>query len=110
MAEIGLCGLSFFFFSPSKDLLGPLLQRGEREQTTGSLACLLYKERGACTLYGARVEVCSGVRLEVWLRGFAHPLGGNVCRGHVQYPAFAPGILFLLQAPKNGSWVFLVSL
>ena len=29
--------------------------------------------------------------LEGWLRWFAHPLGGAVCRGHVQYPAFAPG-------------------
>ena len=28
---------------------------------------------------------------EVWLRCFAHPLGGAVCRGHAQYPAFAPG-------------------
>ena len=78
------------FFFPSKALLGPLLHQGEREQTTGSLACLLCKEQGACTLYGVRIEVCSGVRLEVWFRGFAHPLCGNVCRGHVQYPAFAP--------------------
>ena len=29
-------------------------------------------------------------RLEEWLRGFAHPLGRVVCRGHTQYPAFAP--------------------
>ena len=28
-----------------------------------------------------------GVRPEWWLRWFAHPLGGIVCRG----PAFAPG-------------------
>ena len=32
--------------------------------------------------------------LEGWLRWFAHPLGGAVCRGHVpvshvRYPAFA---------------------
>ena len=31
------------------------------------------------------------VRPEGWLRCFAHPLGGVVHRGHVQYPAFAPG-------------------
>ena len=28
------------------------------------------------------------VRLGGWLRWFAHP-SGAVCRGHVQYPAFA---------------------
>ena len=30
--------------------------------------------------------MCPGVRLEGWLRWSAHPLGGVVCRGHVQYP------------------------
>ena len=29
---------------------------------------------------------------------FAHPLGGVACRGHAQYPAFAPNTLFLLLA------------
>ena len=33
--------------------------------------------------------MCSGVRAEGWLRWFAHPLGGVVCRGHTQYLAFA---------------------
>ena len=33
----------------------------------------------------------SRIGLEGWLRWFAHPLGSAVCRGHVQYPAFAPG-------------------
>ena len=28
---------------------------------------------------------------EWWLRCFAHPSGGVECRGHTQYPAFAPG-------------------
>ena len=40
-----------------------------------------------------RVEVCSGVGSEGWLRWFAHPLGGAACRGHAQYPAFVPGSL-----------------
>ena len=31
-----------------------------------------------------------GVRPEGWLRWSAHPLGGAVCRDHVQDPAFAP--------------------
>ena len=35
--------------------------------------------------------MCPGVGPEGWLRWFAHRLGGVVCRGHVQYPAFALG-------------------
>ena len=35
--------------------------------------------------------MCLGVGLEGWLRWSAHPLGGVVCRGHVQCPALAPG-------------------
>ena len=35
--------------------------------------------------------MCPEVRPEGWLRCFAHPLGGVVRRGHVQYPAFALG-------------------
>ena len=31
------------------------------------------------------------VRLGGWVRCFAPPLGGVVCRGHVLYPAFALG-------------------
>ena len=42
--------------------------------------------------------MCPGVELEGLLRWFAHPLGGVVCRGHVQYPAFAPNTLFFLLA------------
>ena len=37
-------------------------------------------------------------RLEPWLRWSAHPLGGVVCRGHEQCPAFAPDTLYLLLA------------
>ena len=46
---------------------------------------------GELFLYGVRVGVCPGVGLEEWLRCFVHPLGVTVCRGHAQYPAFAPG-------------------
>ena len=35
--------------------------------------------------------MCPGVQREGWLRWFAHPLVGVVCRGHGQYPAFALG-------------------
>lgn len=41
-------------------------------------------------LYGVRTGECPGVRPEGWLRWSAHPFG-NVCRGHAQYPTFAPG-------------------
>ena len=46
--------------------------------------------------------MCPGVGLEGW---FAHPLGGIVCRGHAQLPAFAPGpLLFCSRLFKSGSW------
>ena len=74
--------------------MGSLLQRsgGEREQVTGALACSLPKGGQTCSFYGVRVEVCPGVGLEGRrLRWAAHPLGGVVCRGHAQCPAFAAG-------------------
>ena len=91
--------------------MGPLLQqKGEPEQTTLSLACLLPKQRQTSSLLAGRVVVCLGVQLEGWLGCFAYPLGGGVCRGHVQYPAFAPNTLFLLQAPQKWQLGCLVSL
>ena len=36
------------------------------------------------------------VRLKGWLRWFAHPFGDVVCRGHMQYPGFAPNTLIFL--------------
>ena len=35
--------------------------------------------------------MCPGVGLEGWLRWSALPLGGVLCSGHAQDPAFAPG-------------------
>ena len=35
--------------------------------------------------------MCPQVESEGWLRWFAHPSGGGVCRGHAECPAFAPG-------------------
>ena len=49
---------------------------------------------------------CPGLWPEGWLSCFAYPLGSIVCRGHAQYPAFAPDPLILLHTPQNGSWVF----
>ena len=77
--------------------------RGERAQTTGSLACLLPEPEEACSLHGVRVGVCPGFRPAGWLGWFAHPLGGDVCRGHAQYPAF-------LWALQKWQLDFLVSL
>ena len=54
--------------------------------------------------------MCPGFGREGRLRCFAHPLGGVVCRGHAQYPAFAPDTLFLLQALQKWQLGFLVSL
>ena len=54
--------------------------------------------------------MCRGVRLEGWLRGFAHPSVGVECRGHAQYPAFAPDTQFLLPALQKWQLGFLVSL
>ena len=50
------------------------------------------------------------VRLEAWLRWFAHPFGGVECRGHAQYPALAPDTLLLLPALQKRQLVFLVFL
>ena len=54
--------------------------------------------------------MCPGVRPEGWLKWFALPLGGVVCRGHVQYPAFSPNPLILLPALWKWQLGFLVSL
>ena len=54
--------------------------------------------------------MCPGLRPEGWLSCFAHPLGGVVCMGHAQYPAFAPDTLCLLQALRKWQLGFLVSL
>ena len=61
-------------------------------------------------LYGVRGGVCPGMGLEGWLRCFAHPFGGGVCRGHAQYPAFAPNPLLLLLALQKWQLGILVSL
>ena len=54
--------------------------------------------------------MCPRVGPEGRLRCFAHPLGGVVCTGHAQYPAFALTPCFCFQLFKSGSWDFFVSL
>ena len=38
--------------------------------------------------------MCPGIRLEGWLRWFAHPSVGGTCRGASEYPAFAADTQF----------------
>ena len=61
---------------------GALLQQaGSRASGSGE----------ACSLYGGIGRSMARGMWEWWLRCFAHPSGGVECRGHTQYPAFAPG-------------------
>ena len=42
------------------------------------------------SLNGANIGIDTLVGPEGWLRWSAYLLGGAVCRGHAQFPAFAP--------------------
>ena len=79
-------------------------------RTRNRCPCLLTEAEQACSLYGVRVGVCPGVGLEGWLRWFAHPFGGGVCRGQSWYPAFAPGsskvVVWQWQRARGGGWSF----
>ena len=85
---------------------GPCRSTAQRGENSRLLCLLVLSEAGqACSLCG--VEVCPGVRLEGWLRWFAHPLGGGMCRGP------CPSTLLLLPTPcfcsrlfRSDSWVF----
>ena len=73
-----------------KASLGPLQQqRGVK--TSNTLPCSFPAEGWAGSSYGVKVGVCPGVEPGGWLRWLAHPWGGVECRGHSQYPVFAPG-------------------
>ena len=61
-------------------------------------------------LYRVLLRVCQGVRPEEWLGWFSHPFGAVKSRGHMQYPAFSPDILFLTWLFRNGIWLLLVFL
>ena len=81
-------------------LLGPLLQQGGTRASnsfpclfSGCLLALRMVVVGASRLliWGEGRGVFRGWVGEVgWLRWFAHPLGGAVCRRHAQYPTFVP--------------------
>ena len=78
----------------------------ERKQVTDSFVCS--PKRGQThSLYGVRVEVCPGVRLEGWLRWSAHPSVG-LCAGAMHNTLLLiPIPTFCSQIFRNGSWVFL---
>ena len=71
---------SFFFFQ-ARFYWGPCYsKRGSDNKQQVPL--LLAPEGLSLLLIEARGGVCSGARLERWLRWFAHPFGGIMCRGH----------------------------
>ena len=80
----------------------------ENKQQVPLLACSPREATSLFFIWGEG-RVWPGVRPEGWLRCFSHPLGGVVCRGHDQYPVFAPNPLLLLQALPMWQLGFLVS-
>ena len=60
----------------------PSYSRRENKQ---QVPLLLAPEGLSLLLIEVRGGVCSGAGPEGWLRWFAHPFGGGVCRGHTQY-------------------------
>ena len=75
---------------------GPAAARRPCKQT--SVPLLAYSLPGSSLFFnwGEGGGVSRG-RPERWLRWFAHPHDGLVCRGHTD-PSFAPNTLFLLLA------------
>ena len=74
-------------------LLNQQIKRPDMKFRQGFLGALLQHEVGwgITPLHGVRIRVCPGVGLDGWLRWFAHPFGGGVCRAMCN-------TLFLLQA------------
>lgn len=84
MAEIGLWVLSFF---PAGCIRSSAAAGEENKPQVPLLACSA-KRQGACTLYGVRIGVCSGVRLRGVAQGFAH-LMWLCMQGACTVPCFA---------------------
>lgn len=84
-------------YCSDKALLGPVLQqRGAR--TNNRFPCSLASWAGVSLyiIWGEGKECVQRLGQRAGLRCFAHPWGNIVCRGHVQYPAFAFNPLLLL--------------
>ena len=75
-----------------KALLGLLLQHEEDKTSNRYTYWLSEGRRASLSLKWGEGEgrVNWWVRPGRWLRWSAHPFGGAVCRGHEQYPVFAP--------------------
>ena len=81
----------------------PCYIREDQEQVTDSLAFSLTGEWASWFhIWGEGRGVSKG-----GLGGLPHLLGGGVCRGHAQYPAFAPEPLRFPPALQNWQFVFL---
>ena len=93
----------FFFINSGKALLGSLLQRAEGKSQNKQVPLLAHSPRGvvSCFLKEGEGRGVSRGQAGGVLRSFAHPCGSLVWKEHVQYLAFAPDTMFLLQVlPK----------
>ena len=83
------------FFFRQGFTVAPAIAGGEWEETTSSLLT----HRGASSLlliWGEGRGISGRLGWRAGFRWFAQPSGGSECRGHAQYPAFAPNSLLLL--------------
>ena len=80
------------FFFQAVLYWGPFYNSREQKQTL--FTCFLRGMVSQFLLCGDGRVVARG-QVEGWLRYFAHPLDSGACRGHVQYPAFAPDPLII---------------
>ena len=85
---------------------GPCCSPGEEGvRTHKRFPCLCALPVGGdLSLYGGRVEVRPGVRLEAWVRCFAHPSVVLRAGVHAQCIAFAPNTVLCSQLFRNGNW------
>ena len=68
----------------------PAVAEGSENKQCVLLLSCSEDSRQDCSLYEERVRGMFKGQVRGMFRWFAHLLGGSVCRGHVQYPNFAP--------------------
>ena len=90
------------FFFRQGFTAAPATAGGEWEETTSSL--LTYRRTSSLLLiWGEGRGVSGRLGWRAGFRWFAQPSCGSECRGHAQYPAFAPNSLLLPPTPCFGS-------
>ena len=94
---------SFFFFFQARFYWG-LCYSKRGSDNKQQVPLLLAPEGLSLLLIEVRGGVCSGAGPEQWLRWFAHPFGGAVCRGHTQ----SHGALHLFRALQKWQLGFLM--